>query len=86
MAEFYYERGYETHYDVQLDALKHAVTDGYPAPHLYYDLGCLLFRRKNFADSRKAFEKARMGDPNNPDVKYALKVLEEMEKNVSVPH
>ncbi len=81
LAEFYYERGYETHYFVQLDALKHAVTDGYPAPHLYYDLGCLLLRRKNFAESRKAFEKALRGEPHNPDVKYALKLQKKMEKN-----
>jgi len=86
LAEFYYERGYETHYDVQLGALKHAVNDGYPLPHLYYDLGCLLLRRKNFTESRKAFEKALRGDPHNPDVKYALKIQEEMEKNISVPY
>ena len=81
LAEFYYERGYETHYEVQLAALKHAVTDGYPAPHLYYDLGCLLLRRKNFAESRKAFEKALRGDPHNPDVEYALQLQGKMEKN-----
>ena len=81
LAEFYYEREYETHYFVQLDALKHAVNDGYPAPHLYYNLGCLLLRRRNFSESRKAFEKALRGDPNNPDVKYALQLQEKMEKN-----
>jgi len=81
LTEFYYERGYETHYELQLDALKHAVADGYPAPHLYYDLGCLLLRRKNFTGSRKAFENALRGDPHNPDVNYALSVLKKMEKN-----
>ncbi|HXL73427.1 MAG TPA: hypothetical protein VN963_07360, partial [bacterium] len=80
LGEFYYWRGYENHYGLQLDALKHAVTEGYPAPHLYYDLGCLLSRRKSFPESRKALESALRGDPENPEVKYALKLLEEMEK------
>jgi len=80
LVEFYYWHGYENHYNLQVNALNHALTDGYPAPHLFYDLGCLLFRRKNYPESRKALETALRSDPNNPDVKYALKILKEMEK------
>jgi tetratricopeptide (TPR) repeat protein len=85
LSDFYYLRGFETHYNVQLDALKHAVADGYPVPHLYYDLGCLLLRGRNYSESRKALEKALHDDPNNPEIKNALGVLEEMEKQAS-PH
>jgi len=80
LGEFYYWHGYENHYSLQVDALKRALTDGYPAPHLFYDLGCLLFRRKNYPESQKTLEAALRGDPNNPNMKYAIKVLEETKK------
>ncbi len=79
LAEFYYYRDFENHYSLQVDALKQAVTAGYPAAHLYYDLGCLLLRKKNYPESKKVLESSLRSDPNNPKVKNALKLLAEMD-------
>lgn len=83
LSEFYYHRGFEIHYDLQVDALKRAVTDGYPATHLYFDLGCLLMRKGNYIESRRALETALRSEPNNSDIKNALRLLDEMEKQKS---
>jgi hypothetical protein len=83
LAEFYYYRGFETHYDFQVDALKRAVTEGYPAAHLYYDLGCLLLRKGNDLESRRALENALRLEPNNPDIQNALRLLGEMKNQKS---
>jgi tetratricopeptide (TPR) repeat protein len=80
LAEFYYYHGFETHYGLQVDALQSAVAQGYPAAHLYYDLGCLLLRKKNYPESRRALEKALRCDPDNMDFKKTLGLLDEMEK------
>ncbi len=83
LSEFYYYRGFETHYDLQVDALKRALTEGYPATHLYYDLGCLLMRKKNYPESRRVLETALRSDPYNPDLENALRLLGAMDKQKS---
>jgi hypothetical protein len=41
-----------------LNALKHAITQGYPAAHLYNDLGVFWFTQGNYAKARESFEAA----------------------------
>ncbi len=81
-AQFYYDHNYAVHYQDQLDALKQAVAEGYPTSDLDYQLGSLLLRKKEWRDSRAAFEAALRLNPGDPDVKSALNLLTFREKEV----
>jgi tetratricopeptide (TPR) repeat protein len=81
LAHFYYYRGYESHYSLQVDALRNAVVRGFPAAHLTYELGSLLLRRKSFQEAREFLRAAQKADPRDPEIGNALKLLEHMEKD-----
>jgi tetratricopeptide (TPR) repeat protein len=80
LSEFYYLRGYEKHYELQVRALRNAVDWGYPAPHLYFDLGCLLLRGGRYPEARRSLERALVLDPGNPSIRRALGLLGQMER------
>lgn len=74
-AEFDYSFNYQLHYDDQVMALRQAIGQGYPAAHLYYKLGSLLMRKKDFDGAQKAFENALRQEPSNPQFLSALNFL-----------
>ncbi|HTA76192.1 MAG TPA: hypothetical protein VK791_03425, partial [bacterium] len=71
-AQFYYDYRFETHYDDQVDALRQAVVRGYPAAHLYYDLGCLLARRRHSKEALSDFKTALRIEPGYLSVINAM--------------
>jgi len=71
-AQFYYDYHFETHYDDQVAALKQAVAQGYPAAHLYYDLGCLSARKGQVQQALSDFKTALRVEPNYSDVLSAM--------------
>ncbi len=80
LSGFYYYKGFESNYGLQVEALRNAVTRGYPFPHLEYDLGCLLLRKGFYPEARKYLEAALRQDPGNRDFQYALQVLDQESK------
>jgi hypothetical protein len=84
-AEFYYSYNFHLHYQDQLRALRQALQSGYPAAHLYYKLGSLLMRKREFGAARKALQSALKLEPSNPDVLNAISVLGELEKKAPTP-
>ncbi len=52
-----------------------ALERGAPMAHLYNEMGCLLFKEKNVAEAKKAFEKAIQCRPNCTDAAQNLKAL-----------
>ena len=74
-SEFYYQHGYQDHYQDIANALQQAIKKGYPSAHLYYKLGCLYLRKKNFMDARAAFETALKEEPQYKDVIEAEQLL-----------
>jgi tetratricopeptide (TPR) repeat protein len=74
-----YEYG-NTDYEGHLRALQAAVQTGYPAAHLYYQLGILLAAKNRLPEAKQALEKASQNAFNQtPSVKTA-KTLAELEK------
>ncbi len=80
IGEFYYQFGFQSHYGDLTNALGQAIEKGYPAAHLYYKLGSLLLRKKNFSGAKKNYEAALRLEPHYPAVLSALEVLKNMEK------
>lgn len=80
LSEFYYYKGFESNYPFQVEALRNAVTKGYPLPHLEYDLGCLLLRKGFYPEARRRLEAALRGNPDNGDYAYALRVWDRQSK------
>jgi len=74
-ADFYYNHDFQNHYADLVNALRQAIGQGYPAAHLYYRLGSLYLRKKQFAESRKAFEFALKAEPHYTDVLEAENLL-----------
>jgi tetratricopeptide (TPR) repeat protein len=74
-AQFYYDYRFELHYNDQVSALRQAIDKGYPAAHLYYDLGCLLLRKGNFERARSNFQTALRIEPGYTDVLNAMEYL-----------
>jgi len=72
-------------YDAQVAALKQAIEKGYPAAHLYNDLGALYLRRSRFQEARESFEKALHCVPNFTSAATGLQMLEEAEKTGEKP-
>jgi len=72
-------------YEGQVDALRRALAEGYPAAHLYNDLGALWLRRSHWKDSRAAFLKAVQSPFNHTSAAAGLEVLEEIEKSGTFP-
>lgn len=82
VSEFYYHNGFQGHYGDVVYALQQAIQKGCPAAHLYYKLGSLYLRKKNFSGARKAFDAALKIEPNYADVLSAKNLLSEMEKGL----
>ncbi len=71
-AQFYYDYHFETHYEDQVDALRQALVLGYPAAHLYYDLGCLLARKGHLEEALSDFKTALRIEPDYLNVINAM--------------
>jgi len=67
-------------YDRHLLALQTAVQGGYPAAHLYYQLGVLLATKNRLSEARLALEKANQSAFNQTPSLKMTRVLDELEK------
>lgn len=75
----------DRNYEAQVKALQEAIEKGYPAAHLYNDLGALYFRRGHWKEARDAFEKALHCPINHTSAAAGLRMLEEAEKTGQLP-
>lgn len=72
-------------YESQVAALQRAIEKGYPAAHLYNDLGALYLRRSRFKEARDSFEKALHSRPNFTSAAAGLEMLDQAEKTGRLP-
>ena len=79
LADFYYDYGFERNYDLQVEALRQATLTGCPAPHLDYELGCLLMRKSRFTEARLALQRALVSPFDKTQVQEAFRILDRLE-------
>jgi tetratricopeptide (TPR) repeat protein len=84
-ADFYYNHDFKNHYPQVVGSLQQAIDRGFPAAHLYYDLGSLYLRKRNFNGARQAFLSALKTDPKNKPVLQALLLLDKAASKSAVP-
>jgi hypothetical protein len=72
-------------YDAQVRALQKALELGYPAAHLYNNLGSLYLRRSRWEEARECFEKALHCQPNDTSAFRGLKILDNAEQTGKLP-
>ena len=79
-ADFYYTNDFRSHYQDLVDCLQKSVEEGVPSAHLYYKLGGLYLRKRNFAEAEKALRMGLKTEPGNADILSALSLIKEMKE------
>ena len=76
----------DRNYPADVASLEKAITEGYPAAHLYYKLGSIQLRKNEMGKARQNLYKAQAASLNLTLSKEAIQMADEIEKQGVLEH